>query len=83
MPLQNRVNPFGELCAFSARGLFMGNGRSEAWKWPGLQALTRSTNAVRSAPERDVAGGRSRDDERPSMGMTDSDAADLRGMDSL
>ena len=25
MPLQNRVNPFGELCAFSARGLFMGN----------------------------------------------------------
>jgi hypothetical protein len=23
--LQNRVNPFGELCAFSARGLFMGN----------------------------------------------------------
>jgi hypothetical protein len=25
VPLQNRVNPFGELCAFSARGLFMGN----------------------------------------------------------
>ena len=25
MPLQNRVNPFGELCAFSARGLFMDN----------------------------------------------------------
>ena len=25
MPLQNRVNPFGELCAFCARGLFMGN----------------------------------------------------------
>jgi hypothetical protein len=25
MPLQNRVSPFGELCAFSARGLFMGN----------------------------------------------------------
>ena len=25
MPLQNRVSPFGELCAFCARGLFMGN----------------------------------------------------------
>ena len=25
MPLQNRVSPFGELCALSARGLFMGN----------------------------------------------------------
>ena len=25
MPLQNRVSPFGELCACSARGLFMGN----------------------------------------------------------
>jgi hypothetical protein len=25
VPLQNRVNPFGELSAFSARGLFMGN----------------------------------------------------------
>ena len=25
MPLQNRVNPFGELTAVSARGLFMGN----------------------------------------------------------
>jgi hypothetical protein len=25
VPLQNRVNPFGELCAFCARGLFMGN----------------------------------------------------------
>ena len=25
MPLQNRVSPFAELCAFSARGLFMGN----------------------------------------------------------
>jgi hypothetical protein len=25
MPLQNRVNPFGELCNFPARGLFMGN----------------------------------------------------------
>ena len=25
VPLQNRVSPFGELCAFSARGLFMGN----------------------------------------------------------
>jgi hypothetical protein len=25
MPLQNRVSPFGELCAFSARGLFIGN----------------------------------------------------------
>jgi hypothetical protein len=25
VPLQNRVNTFGELCAFSARGLFMGN----------------------------------------------------------
>ena len=25
MPLQNRVSPFGELCAFSARGLFRGN----------------------------------------------------------
>ena len=24
-PLQNRVSPFGELCAFCARGLFMGN----------------------------------------------------------
>ena len=25
VPLQNRVSPFGELCAFCARGLFMGN----------------------------------------------------------
>lgn len=25
MPLQNRVSPFGELCAHSARGSFMGN----------------------------------------------------------
>jgi hypothetical protein len=25
VPLQNRVNPFGELCAFSVRGLFMNN----------------------------------------------------------
>jgi hypothetical protein len=25
MPLQNRVNPFGELCSFSARGPFIGN----------------------------------------------------------
>ena len=25
MPLQNRVSPFGELCAVCARGLFMGN----------------------------------------------------------
>jgi hypothetical protein len=25
MPLQNRVDPFGELCAVSARGLFLGN----------------------------------------------------------
>jgi hypothetical protein len=25
MPLQNRVSPFGELCAYSDRGLFMGN----------------------------------------------------------
>ena len=25
VPLQNRVSPFGELCAFRARGLFMGN----------------------------------------------------------
>ena len=25
MPLQNRVSSFGELCAFCARGLFMGN----------------------------------------------------------
>lgn len=25
MPLQNRVDPFGELCAVSARGLFFGN----------------------------------------------------------
>jgi hypothetical protein len=25
MPLQNRVSPFGELCAYSAHGLFMGN----------------------------------------------------------
>jgi hypothetical protein len=25
MPLQNRVSPFGELCAFCARGLLMGN----------------------------------------------------------
>jgi hypothetical protein len=25
VPLQNRVNPFGELCAFPARSLFMGN----------------------------------------------------------
>jgi hypothetical protein len=25
MPLQNRVSPFGELCAYRARGLFMGN----------------------------------------------------------
>jgi hypothetical protein len=25
MPLQNRVNPFGELCAVAAHGLFLGN----------------------------------------------------------
>ena len=25
MPLQNRVSPFGELCAFNPRDLFMGN----------------------------------------------------------
>jgi hypothetical protein len=25
MPLQNRVDPFGELCAVAARGLFLGN----------------------------------------------------------
>jgi hypothetical protein len=25
MPLQNRINPFGELCAVEARGLFFGN----------------------------------------------------------
>ncbi|MFS8180250.1 hypothetical protein ACMG4P_01705 [Pseudovibrio denitrificans] len=46
MPLQNRVAPNGELCAVSARGMFMGN-RGGRIHDPETQKLTGRTHASR------------------------------------